>query len=266
MRARARQMELATGGDLLTLLTEKTRLVEAEAVRYFREIAGAVDFLHAHNIAHRDLKLENVLLTASGASKLCDFGLAHDYGEGARAPLYDVCGSKSYVAPEVLLEKGYDGCVADVWSLGVCLFAMLTGFFPFVEAAARNFYFAQAHRLVGTCGSFTLCVFGLYTTPCALSAATIALVDRHLRVEPAKRCTARAALAHAHALEATLEDHSSERAAQLGSVTCLPSLDSPTPTLDSSTDWLAPPFHESSCPSYWLDLDAAAGVPALMCC
>ena len=86
-------------------------------------------------VTHHDLKLENVLLTGDDRCKLCNFGLAHAYprgpdGEVQRAPLTVVCGSKSYAAPEVLAGFGYDGPSVDVWSCGICLFAMVAGFFP----------------------------------------------------------------------------------------------------------------------------------------
>jgi serine/threonine protein kinase len=263
-------MELATGGDLLTYLSERTCLDEAEAMRYFRDLAAAVDFLHSQNIAHRDLKLENVVLTASGACKLCDFGLAYEYsGHDVRAPLYDVCGSKSYVAPEVLVEMGYDGCLADIWSLGICLFAMTTGFFPFVEASAHNSYFAETQKLVGTCGSFTLCVFGLYRTPCTLSASTVSLIDSLLKIAPAQRCSARTALACEWEASATTHDEQLQRATRRGCPIELPSFDSPmespTPTFDT-TSWFAPTVSDSSCPSYWLGLAVVGVGQSVACC
>jgi serine/threonine protein kinase len=91
-------------------------------VRYFTEMVSAVGYLHEQGVVHRDLKLENVLLSGANTCKLCDFGLAHAYdldpsGAIVRMPLKEVCGSKSYCAPEVLAGLGYDGGLADMWSL-----------------------------------------------------------------------------------------------------------------------------------------------------
>ena len=288
-------LELGTG-DLLDLLTRKGVLAEAEALRYFREIVSAVEFLHTQRIAHRDLKLENVLISASGSCKLADFGLAHEYvGEldfgprpvpgspnefvgrsSEREVLYDVCGSKSYVAPEVLLKLGYDGYSADVWSLGICLFAMLTGFFPFTEAVAHNAYYAGAHKQAAAYGSLTLAVFGLYSTPCPLSPRAVELVDRLLRISPVQRSSAGDALAFTRAAEADLDGQLAPAALQAAAAALAPhespeqevcstsgssftsSYDSITDHLDMASDCLEPlcghasPLSKSPCPSYWL--------------
>ena len=267
-------LELGTG-DLLDLLTRKRVLAEAEALRYFREIVGAVEFLHTQRIAHRDLKLENVLISASGSCKLADFGLAHEYvGERDLDPcavpgrpsewrerevLYDVCGSKSYVAPEVLLKLGYDGYSADVWSLGICLFAMLTGFFPFTEAAAQDAYYAGTYNQAAAYGSFTLAVFGLYNTPCPLSHRAVELIDQLLRISPVLRCSAGDALALTRAAESGLD-------AALPPLRVPPGAHVPQPlpySSDSASPMLSPMpsfLSVSSCPSYWLGV---AGEPEL---
>ena len=276
-------MELGTGGDLLDLLTRKGVLAAAEGLRYFREMASAVEFLHTQRIAHRDLKLENVLISASGSCKLADFGLAHEYvgeadfglapecvGEGEREVLYDVCGSKSYVAPEVLLNLGYNGYSADVWSLGICLFAMLTGFFPFTEAAAQNAYYASAHKQAAAYGSLTLAVFGMYNTPCPLPPRAVELVDRLLRISPVQRCSARDALACTRAAEASL-DGQLELAAIQAPAAALPSHDAQMQEIPSSCDSVSPmpslnsPLSVSSFPSYWFGVAGESALDLVAC-
>merc|ERR550514_965887 len=133
-------------------------MTEAEARNFFCMMLDGLAYCHLAGVAHRDLKLENVLLNEAGALKLIDFGLSHVYprlADGVSVdrskPLRDVCGSKSYAAPEVLASKGYDGFAADMWSIGVCLFAMLSGFFPLDEAATGDWRYpklceAQARR------------------------------------------------------------------------------------------------------------------------
>ena len=275
-------LELGTG-DLLALLTQKGVLAEAEALRYFREVVGAVEFLHTQRIAHRDLKLENVLISASGTCKLADFGLAHEYvgevdfgltnecvDESERETLYDVCGSKSYVAPEVLLNLGYNGYSADVWSLGICLFAMLTGFFPFTEAAAQNAYYASAHKQAAAYGSLTLAVFGMYNTPCPLPPRAVELVDRLLRISPVQRCSARDALACTRAAEASL-DGQLELAAIQAPAAALPSHDAQMQEIPSSCDSVSPmpslnsPLSVSSFPSYWFGVAGESALDLVAC-
>ena len=276
-------LELGTGGDLLDLITRKGLLAEAEALRYFREIVGAVEFLHTQRIAHRDLKLENVLISASGTCKLADFGLAHEYvgevdfgltnecvDESERETLYDVCGSKSYVAPEVLLNLGYNGYSADVWSLGICLFAMLTGFFPFTEAAAQNAYYASAHKQAAAYGSLTLAVFGMYNTPCPLPPRAVELIDRLLRISPVQRCSARDALACTRAAEASL-DGQLELAAIQAPAAALPSHDAQMQEIPSSCDSVSPmpslnsPLSVSSFPSYWFGVAGESALDLVAC-
>ena len=251
-------LEMGTG-DLLDLLTRKRVMAEAEALRYFREIVGAVEFLHTQRIAHRDLKLENVLISASGACKLADFGLAHEYvgerdldpravpgrpSEGVggwreREVLYDVCGSKAYVAPEVLLKLGYDGYSADMWSLGICLFAMLAGFFPFTEAVAHNAYFTGAQKQAAAYGSLTLAVFGLYNTPpCPLSLLAVELIDQLLRVSPVLRCSAADALAFTRVAESGIDGQLATAALEAAAAALplmLPPHDSPEQEVSCST-------------------------------
>ena len=280
-------LELGTG-DLLDLLTRKGVLTEAEALRYFREIVSAVEFLHTQRIAHRDLKLENVLISgASGSCKLADFGLAHEYvGEldfgprpvpgspnefvgrsSEREVLYDVCGSKSYVAPEVLLKLGYDGYSADVWSLGICLFAMLTGFFPFTEAAVDNVYYASAQKQAAAFGSFTLAVFGMYSTPCSLSPRAGELIDRLLRTSPGQRYSARDALACTRVAEASLNGQLELTAVQAPAA-ALPSHDSQVQEASSSCDSVSPMpslLSVSSCPSYWFGVAGESALDLVAC-
>ncbi|KAJ3296783.1 hypothetical protein HK104_001199 [Borealophlyctis nickersoniae] len=103
---------------------------ELEAKKVIRELAQAVAFLHHENISHRDLKLENVLLTSNSHVKLGDFGLSRPVDPGsphtsARA------GSDPYLSPELVLHRPSDPRAADIWAMGVVLFAMLTARLPF---------------------------------------------------------------------------------------------------------------------------------------
>jgi len=152
---------------------------------------------HSHGVAHRDLKLENVLLTKEGVVKVIDFGLSHLYalntdGKADRTKLLkDVCGSKSYAAPEVLEpQNGYDGFAADAWSLGVSLFAMLSGFFPLDEATAKDWRFARLLEAQANGKSTTKVVYSWYRRSWShLSASVIDLLDGLLTMDASKRIT-----------------------------------------------------------------------------
>ncbi|KAI9120394.1 hypothetical protein K1719_007427 [Acacia pycnantha] len=126
-------MEYVKGGDLLAKLL-KGKLKEDIARKYFQQLIEAVDFCHSRGVYHRDLKLENLLLDENGVLKVSDFGLSA-LGESRKSDglLHTLCGTPSYVAPEVINKKGYDGAKTDTWSCGVILFVLLAGFLPFQD-------------------------------------------------------------------------------------------------------------------------------------
>ncbi|XP_064410090.1 testis-specific serine/threonine-protein kinase 5-like [Latimeria chalumnae] len=136
-------LELASRGDLLEHINMVSSrkgipgLTEDEARRIFRQIVSAVDHCHKNHIVHRDLKCENILLDQDGFVKLTDFGFANKCLE-KQALMDTFCGSVAYTAPEILLARKYHGEYADLWSLGVILFAMVTGKLPFNERNPRK--------------------------------------------------------------------------------------------------------------------------------
>jgi len=122
-------MEFLSNGSVLDLVNEKGKLTEKEARHIFLQVVSGLNYLHnILKVAHRDIKCENVLLDDNNDAKIVDFGLSNTF-------LYELdslntkCGSKAYVAPEVIEGKPYNSSV-DIWSAGVFLYVMLVGEFP----------------------------------------------------------------------------------------------------------------------------------------
>jgi calcium-dependent protein kinase len=188
-------MEFCAGGDLYEYLTLQPgrKLDEREALRLTSQMALGLQFLHrCLGVAHRDLSLENVLLSASSdrgvTAKLCDFGLSMDAG----AVSSEAVGKFYYMAPEVAEclgnvcenEDGYDGKAADVWSLGVMLFIMLTGSPLFADERTR----APTMRVLAKYGVTK--VFELWgNLQRRYSRRTVNLLACMLQVRPEHRLT-----------------------------------------------------------------------------
>ncbi|XP_025607437.1 CBL-interacting serine/threonine-protein kinase 21 isoform X2 [Arachis hypogaea] len=131
-------MEYVSGGQVLDKMSYEKKLNEHVARKLFQQLIDAMDYCHNKGVYHRDLKPENLLLDSKGNLKVSDFGLS-----ALQKPndvLNTRCGSPCYVAPELILSKGYDGASADVWSCGVILFELLAGFLPFDDHNLMNLY------------------------------------------------------------------------------------------------------------------------------
>ena len=186
-------MEHVSHGTLHRHLTQHKRLPEGEVRRLVRQLVGALAYLHARSIAHRDIKLENVLLDEWCNCKLIDFGFAILSRGKLRVP----CGSPAYTAPEILLAHEYDGQLADVWSLGVLIYVMLAGRFPF-QGATR----AELSRNV---------LRGSFASPSGLSREPESLLRRVLvrrqRDPPCTHTPARCSRSHALPHTQVLDPH-----------------------------------------------------------
>lgn len=124
-------LEYIQGGELFEQLCGEGRRTPPEALHYFQQIICAVDYLHRFNIAHRDLKLENILVDQESNIKVADFGMAAWQDDLKDRLLKTSCGSPHYAAPEVINGELYNGAIADIWSCGVILYALLAAKLPF---------------------------------------------------------------------------------------------------------------------------------------
>lgn len=121
-------LEFVGGGELFDYIMGRGRINEKMGRKFFRQMVSAVGHCHQNGICHRDIKPENLILDEEGNVKINDFGLSNFYTPGSL--LSSFCGSPIYAAPEIMAEKKYHGPSADVWSLGIVLYAMVVGQLP----------------------------------------------------------------------------------------------------------------------------------------
>ncbi|KAF2084258.1 lanosterol 14-alpha-demethylase [Saccharata proteae CBS 121410] len=185
-------LELAAEGELFNWIVMKRRLSEAEARKVFVQLFQAVKYLHERNIVHRDIKPENILLTDKDLNiKLADFGLAKIIGEESFTTT--LCGTPSYVAPEILESSNHRRYTraVDVWSLGVVLYICLCGFPPFSDelySPENPFTLSQQIKM----GRFD------YPSPYwdSVGDPALDLIDRMLTVDVDKRISIDECLEH----------------------------------------------------------------------
>lgn len=162
--------------DLFELVVRADGLSEPLARQLARQMLLAVTSCHAAGVFHRDLKPENFLLDSVGQVKLCDFGLSAAPSQ-PETLFVDCVGTLAYAAPEVLAGKAIGGYAlgpTDVWSLGVCLFCMVGGLFPFEQASKQ-------------CKFFLRLALGKFEFPSGFSPELRDLLLQMWRIEPSER-------------------------------------------------------------------------------
>jgi len=132
-------MDLVENGDVFNYLAVAGRFPEEVARSCFRSLIETLEGVHDQGIAHRDLKLENLLFDSEFNMKIGDFELAAQYrNEEGLIPLKEQCGTPEYFAPEIHYKVPYDGAAVDVFNCGIILFLMVCGFQAFERADPRK--------------------------------------------------------------------------------------------------------------------------------
>ncbi|KAG5979645.1 hypothetical protein E4U55_004929 [Claviceps digitariae] len=186
-------LELAAEGELFNYIVMKQKLSEHETRKLFLQLFQGIKYLHDRNIVHRDIKPENILLTDKELHvKLADFGLSKIVGEDTFTTT--LCGTPSYVAPEILADsrhRKYTKAV-DIWSLGVVMYICLCGFPPFSDELYSKDHFPFSLKDQIRSGRFD------YPSPFwdSVGDSALDLIDSMLVVNPERRFTVEQCLAH----------------------------------------------------------------------
>ena len=181
-------MEYVGKNSLHTFLKSKTnrQLSEQEARSIFTQICSGVSYCHAKHIVHRDIKLENILLDDYNNVKIIDFGFSITIDPEKKLNVF--CGTPSYMAPEIVAKLYYRGNAADVWALGVCLYAMVCGRFPFRGFSSNN-SFHNFQKGFDEKDLYSKIKKGKFDFPSHLNPDAKALLERILKINPSDRPT-----------------------------------------------------------------------------
>ncbi|ERT00343.1 serine/threoninee protein kinase Kin1 [Sporothrix schenckii 1099-18] len=172
--------EYVNGGQMLDYIISHGKLKEKPARKFSRQIASALDYCHRNSIVHRDLKIENILISKTGDIKIIDFGLSNLFAP--RGHLRTFCGSLYFAAPELLQARAYTGPEVDIWSFGVVLYVLVCGKVPFDDQSIPALH--------------TKIKKGLVDYPNWLSTECKHLISRMLVTDPRQRATMQEVLNH----------------------------------------------------------------------
>jgi len=179
-------LELAAGGELQTVLDAEEGLQEQYAARFMRQILEALSYLHSNNIAHLDLKPQNLLLTGAYPEcdiKLCDFGISRVIQSGVA--VREILGTPDYVAPEILSYEPIS-LATDIWSVGVLAYVLLSGYSPFAGENKQETFC----NISQCCLSFPDELFG------GVSSVAKDFIQATLVKDPSSRLTCHQCLEH----------------------------------------------------------------------
>ncbi|EJT80061.1 CAMK/CAMKL/KIN1 protein kinase [Gaeumannomyces tritici R3-111a-1] len=173
--------EYVNGGQMLDYIISHGKLKEKQARKFSRQIASALDYCHRNSIVHRDLKIENILISKTGDIKIIDFGLSNLFSP--RNHLKTFCGSLYFAAPELLQARPYQGPEVDVWSFGIVLYVLVCGKVPFDDQNMPALH-AKIKK-------------GIVDYPNWLSTECRHLLSRMLVTDPKQRATMAEVMSHA---------------------------------------------------------------------
>ncbi|XP_049410929.1 CBL-interacting serine/threonine-protein kinase 11-like [Solanum stenotomum] len=169
-------MEFVKGGELFAKIAKSGKFSEDQSRKIFQQLISAVRYCHSRGVYHRDLKPENLLIDENGDLKVSDFGLSALTEQVQQdGLLHTLCGTPSYVAPDVLTKKGYDGAKADIWTCGIILFVLNAGYLPFHDSNLMGMY----HKIIN----------GEYKCPKWMSSELKRFLRRLLDTNPMTRIT-----------------------------------------------------------------------------
>jgi serine/threonine protein kinase len=201
-------MELGAGGDLFQLIQQKGRLSLYESWSIFRQLVSAVAHAHAQGFVHRDIKPENVFMSEDKkTATLGDWGFADVWCSFKE--LKEGVGSLNYCSPEIVGGLAYTGPEVDIWSLGTCLYAMVTGNLPFAADSPK--------QVVMNIKSSNFALSGCETDPLLYD-----LLSRLLNPDPLERAKMADVLQHRWFRNGPTLAHIKERRKRTGSSTIVP--------------------------------------------
>jgi len=175
-------MEYAGKRNLVKYFEANKNIAIAKKKNIMRQMLIAVKYLHSIGIFHRDIKLENFVIDKEGIIRLIDFGYSEF--DPHRLRHSKVCGTPLYAPPELVFQQEYDGFKIDVWSLGVCYYAILSDKFPFDIDSIRGSIDSQKDSLYRK-------IRGIYEPDYGhLNEDMAVIIKRMLNKDPNKRCCA----------------------------------------------------------------------------
>jgi len=169
-------LEFCKGKSLYSYLKSRDtkRFDEEEAKYILKQLVSAILYCHQHNISHRDIKMENILIdTKSSTIKIIDFGFASCAPHSEKLKTF--CGTPSYMPPEIVNKQEYIGPYADMWSIGILMYTILCGQYPFKGENDRELY-----KKISS---------GIFSFPTFISHNARDLITNLLQVDPKKRFT-----------------------------------------------------------------------------